>query len=332
METLNRKDFEDLKKKIEPIKKLALHDDADGISSAVLLSYIFNIKRVWSPEDFGEWPITPYMFQEKEEIPPDVCVDMMPQNQAWNGLAIDHHPGHPSEDKRGYQLIWGEVPTAVVIYRVFRDHIPREQRWKAVVGAVGDGQPETVPNDIWRENPFLLEEAITSWKKYDSYKLETSQFPLYLRLSSGLNACCKIPEKWYTAYSVLRNAKSPWDLLSDSTLKTAKDHMKDEEGRILRESHPIQLRNGIRLWTFASETRVERTLAWELWEKDLKTVVAVNTTTRRGSIRGVLAGLVYEHLNQNGVKASGHLGFGGLRLKPDQTADDIYKILCALKL
>lgn len=332
METLSKKDIEELRKKIEPIKKLAFHDDADGVSSAVLMSYIFKINKVWAPEDFGEWPIKPYKVAGKEdfEIPPDACVDMVPADPNWQGLAIDHHPGHPPEGKRAYQLIHGDAPTAVVVYTLFKELIPKEQRWKVVVGAVGDAQPELIPPDIWRDFPVLLEETVTSWERYG--KIETSNFPVYLRLSSGVNAACKLPEKWYVAYSTLRNAKSPWDLLKDPSLKAAKEFIEDERSKVYRETTPIQLRNGIRIWGFQSETKIERTVAWELWDKDKRTIVAVNTTTGRGSIRGTLATLVYEHLSQHGFKASGHAGFGGVRLKPNQTFDELYQCLAALKL
>jgi len=330
VEILSKKDIEDLRQKIEPIKKLAFHDDADGVSSAVLLSYIFKINKVWAPAEFGEWPIKPYQVNGKTEIPPDACVDMVPQNPAWEGFAIDHHPGHPPEGKRSYQLILGAAPTAVVVYTLFREVIPKDQRWKMVVGAVGDGQPELIPPDIWRDYPMLLEETVTSWERYG--KIETSNFPLYLRLSSGINAMCKLPEKWYNAYSVLRNAKSPWDLVNDTTLKSAKDIIDGERSKVYRETNPIQLRNGIRVWGFNSETKIERTVSWEMWDKDKRTIVAVNMTTGRGSIRGTLATLVYEHLSNNGFQASGHPGFGGLRLKPNQTFDDVYKCLAELKL
>jgi len=337
MQILSKKDIEELKKKIEPIKKLAFHDDADGVASAVLMSYVFKINRVWAPENFGEWPIQSYKVPGKEEleISPDVCVDMVPQDPNWPGnLCIDHHPGHLPEGKRAYQLIHGDVPAGVLIYTLFKELIPTEQRWKMVVSAVGDGQPELIPPEIWREFPVLLEETVTSWKQYGQEygKLKTSTFPLYLKLSAGINACCKLPDKWYIAYSTLRNAKSPWDLIKDSSLKSAKDFMREEQNKVYRETSPIQLRSGIRVWGINSETKIERTVSWELWEKDKRTIVVVNMTTGRGSIRGTLATLVYEHLSQNDFRASGHPGFGGIRLKPNQTFEDVYQCLAGLKL
>lgn len=315
-----------LKKELEPIKKLALHDDADGVSSAVLLSFALKIRKVWAPEDFGEWPIVTV---ENEE-PPDACVDMVPANPDWAGFCIDHHPGHPPEDKRKYRLIHGDVPTAVIVYELFKELIPEEQHWKVVVGAVGDGQPELIPPEIWLKFPILLEEAVSTWERYK--KMETSTYPLYLRLSSGINAACKIPDQWYVAYSVLRNAKSPWDLLTDPSLKAAREYVDEERSRILQESSPIQLRNGIRLWPFESETKLERTLAFEMWETEKRTTIAINLKTGRGSIRGTLATLIYQYLQNKGYKASGHPGYGGLKLRKDQKFEDLYKCLAELKI
>jgi len=327
---LSKKEYEQLKKEIEPVEKLAIHDDADGISSGVLFSFAFKVKQVWAPEDFGVWNISPMKKGGQVIYPPDVCLDMVPQNPEWIGLAIDHHPGHKPENERNYRLIWGEEPASILVYKLFKNWIPREQRWKVVVGGVGDGVPELIPAEIWREYPHLLEDSVSIWESYG--RLETRNYPLYLRLSSPINAACKLPGKWYVAYTVLRNAKTPWDILKDPALQAAKRFLDDEHKRILRETSPMQLRNGIRLWAFSSEAKLERTLAWELWEKDKRTCIAFNMQTNRGSIRGTLATLVYEHLQAHKINASGHPGFGGIRLNPDQNIDDLYRVLTQLKI
>lgn len=330
MRTLTRKEFEDMKKKVEPIRKLAMHDDADGISSAVLLSYIFKIEKVWCPKDFGEWSLTPSTNEDGSlELVPDFCVDMVPANPKWSYTCIDHH-NHPPKEQRSYDLIWGEVPTGLMIYDLFKAQLPEEQKWKCVVSAVGDVATEMIPPEIWRNNPSLLEETVSTYERYG--KLETSRFPVYLRLTSGLNALCKMPDKWAIAYQTLRNAKTPIDLINDITLKNARQYLADEKARLYREFSPLQLRNGITFFDFQSKTKLERTLAWELWEKDLKTVIAINNTTKRGSIRGVLATLVYEHLSSKGFKCSGHPGAGGIKLKPDQDSRDVYKALIELRI
>jgi len=327
---LDRKQYQQLKKEVEPIEKLALHDDADGITSGVLLSFVLKIKKVWAPLDFGEWPIKPRKIDGEMFYPPDACVDMVPANPQWPGkLCIDHHPGHPPEGQRAYKLIWGEVPTSLIIYNLFRDYIPKEHRWKVVCGIVGDGQPELIPPEVFKETPQLLENYVTVYEKYG--KIELRKFPIYLKLSAPLNAACKIPDKWYTAYSVLRNATDPIDILEDPALDAARKFVDDEYRRILKESNAIQLNNGIRLWKIQSDYKLERTLAFVAEQRDRITTVVVNVKTGRGSIRGTLAQAVFQHLQSKGFIASGHPGYGGLRLKPDQTFRDLYLALRDLK-
>jgi len=325
MEVLSKKAYLELKKKIEPIGRLALHDDADGISSAVLLTYVFDVNEVWAPEDFGVWEINP-----KKGTVPDACVDMVPANPLWNGkLCIDHHI-HPPEEKRNYKLIWGEVPTGIIIFSLFKNFIPKEHWWKCAVSAVGDGVPEVIPTEVWRACPELLEKTVTTYERY--YKLETTKYPIYLRLAAPINAASKIPNKWYVAYQVLKNAKSPLDLFEDPALQSAKDFVAEEKKRIIKGSNAIELRNSIKIWRFSSELKLERTLAFELEQSDRITTIAVNEKTGRGSIRGVLAQLIYEHLQSNGFVASGHPGFGGLSLGPSQTVEELISCLRNLKI
>jgi len=332
MNPLSKKEYLELKREIEPIQKLAMHDDGDGISSGVLFTSLFKTKEVWCPEDFGVWSIKGLKNSNGEIVyPPDACVDMVPQDPNWEGkICIDHHPDHLPENLRKYKLIFGNVPAAVIIYKVFKPFIPRSQRWKVVVGAVGDGQPEVVPPEIWREYPILLERTVTTYSRYGN--LQTAKFPIFLRLSAPINAACKIPGKWIIAFNVLRNARSPLDILEDPALKSAKEFVEEEHKNIIQSSNAIELRSGIKIWRFSSELKLERTLAYELEQTDKVTTIAVNEKTGRGSIRGVLATLVYEHLKASGFKASGHPGFGGLRLKKDQTVDDLIDCLRKLKV
>jgi hypothetical protein len=331
---LSKKEIEELIHQIEPLENLALHNDADGIASAVLLSYALKIKKVFSPADFGVWELKPWKVQGSSEvvIPPDACVDMIPQNPDWPGkLCIDHHPGHVPEAERKYRLIHGDVPTTVIVYNIFKDLIPREQRWKVAVGAVGDGQPEVVPPEIWTEFPELLETTETVWTQYNNFK-GIGRFPLFLRLSSPINASCRIPDKWFVGYSVLRNAKSPLDIVNDSALISAKDYVDREEGRLLKDNFMVVLRNGVRLVKVESEYTMERSLAFKFEQHDKTTTIVVNEKTNRGSIRGVLSTLLYNYLQTNGFKASGHPGFGGIKLDANQTFDDLYKVLIKLKI
>ncbi len=69
-----------------------------------------------------------------------------------------------------------------------------------------------------------------------------------------------------------------------------------------------------------------------LEQKDKVTTIVVNEKTGRGSIRGTLATLVYEHLESEGFKASGHPGFGGLVLREGQSVRDLFSSLRRLSL
>jgi len=311
---------------IDHIQKLACHNDADGLTSGVFLTFVFKTAGVFCPADFGKWPIV----AQGQEIPPDVCCDMIPFDPNWTGLAFDHHPGHPPEDQRKYKLVWGNVPTSLVVFNTFKDVIPVEQRWKVAVGLVGDGQPELIPNEVWKSTPTLLEYYTRPYEKYG--KLTFSSFPIYLSITSAINAACKIPENWYQAYQVLRKASTPYDIIEDKALLAAKEMVKTEEARVIREANPVNVYGWLKLWTMSSKFQIERTLAFRAEEATHVTTLVINEETKRMSMRGPLAELVCEFLNQNGVQIHGHPGFSGGTLKEDQNAYQVYKILQKLKI
>jgi len=311
---------------ISKIKKLAMHDDADGLASGVLLTLVFKTEGVFCPKEFGRWPIVPM----GGEIPPDVCCDMIPHNPKWKGLAFDHHPGHLEESKRNYKLVWGPVPATLVIYKLFKEVIPPEHKWKVAVGLVGDGQPELIPPEIWRNYPSLLEYHASVWEKYG--KLDFGNFPVYLKLSAPINAACKIPDKWYLAYQVLRNARSPYDILEDKPLLAAKRVVKEETDRIIRETSAINLKQWFRVWRIASKYRIERTLAWRSEQRSHITTLVINEETKRCSMRGAMSELICQFLDRNGFHIHGHPGFSGGTIAPSQTVEEMYKVLQKLKI
>lgn len=184
---------------ITRIDKLALHDDADGISSGVLLTYVFKTAEVMAPDVFGE----------VEDA--DVCTDMKPVDPNWPGLCFDHHPGHPEAKDRKYKLVWGDEPATKVVYDVCKEFIPEEHGWKMIIGTAGDGRADIIPVEMWRKFPFLISNF---QNVYDSRgQIRLYPMPVYMRIVSGINACCKIPGKWYTAYSILRSAEDASELL-----------------------------------------------------------------------------------------------------------------------
>jgi len=314
--------------KIKTIDNLYMHDDADGISAAVLLGHVFKVNKVFCPENFGEWE--PFPDIAKNYIPPDVCCDMIPQHPEWKGICFDHHPNHPPASERKYTLVWDQVPASMIVYNAYKKLIPAKYHWKVAVGLIGDGQGDTIPTHIWRSNPELLHGySMYVAEKYG--KLVISTYPLYIRLSSFINAACKIPDKWYVAYQVLKNAKSPMDLVEDPALGACKRAVKEEYNRILKDSRPIDFPH-FRYWRIDSTMKLERTIGWKSEQKDLKTTLVLNIKTNRMSVRGKLSLFLFEELTKMGYKLAGHPGFGGGKLEKGQSPEQFLKDLRKIKL
>lgn len=303
---------------ITQIGKLAMHDDADGISSGVLLTYVFKTAEVVSPDIFGEVGDA------------NVCVDMRPLDPKWTGLCFDHHPDHPEEKDRSYKLVWGDEPATKIIYDLFKDFLEPHQHWKMAIGTCGDGRPEIVPKDIWQRFPMLLSKVQSVYER--GTRLNLYPMPLYMKVVSGLNSCCKIPGKWYTAYSVLRTAEDPLDIIHDDAVNLAGRLVSEERKRVVRDFPIIDLSDYIRVWPIESEYKIERGLAWRANEVDQKTSIVINKKTRALSIRGVLAGTIYEELSKMGYEVGGHPGFGGGLLKEEQDYKTLMKDLKKIKI
>lgn len=303
----------DLSKGIPTINKLCIHGDADGLASGVLIGYVSKVNNVWSPEEFGD---------AKDS---DVVLDQVPVDPTQPYIVFDHH-SHPPKEKRKYQLVWDQVPATLIVYECFKAQIPDDMKWKVAVGLVGDGQPELIPLEVWKLCPELLTGYATASERYG--KLSIYSIPLYLKLSSGINACCKLSEdKWYNAYQVLKNVKTPLQLIEDPVLETALDFIRKEHDRVIREYHPIEFPY-FRYWKISSDYRMERHLAPKVMEGfDRKTTIIFNEKTKRMSIRGTLTPLLVEFLKANNIQANGHPGFAGGNLTASQNPDDLYKVL-----
>lgn len=300
------------------INKLALHDDSDGLSSGVLLTYVFKTAEVMSPEIFGEVEDS------------DVCTDMKPLDPKWSGLCFDHHPGHLEEKDRNYRLVWGDQPATKIVYDLFKDFIPEQNHWKMAIGTAGDGKADIIPIEIWRRFPMLLSRIQSIYER--GLKLTFYPLPLYLRIISGLNACCKIPGKWYTAYTILRLAEDPFDILYDDAINLARRMVAEERKRCIKEYKAVDLNDLIRAWPIESEYKIERGLAWRAEQVDQKTTVVINQKRQSISIRGVLATLIYEELSKIGYEVGGHPGFGGGVLKENQDLKTLLRDLKKIKI
>jgi len=301
-----------LLKSMEPFT-LAFHGDADGIYSASLLMSVFKVKKAVCPP-FGEYDT-------------DVAVDLGAPRLIpdWNGVAIDHHPDHP--DNRSYKLFthskYPHAPCGLIIYEHLREYIPKEHLWKVVGSLTGDGQPEYTPDEIWDLYPILLEER-GILTKAGGYRLHTSAFPLFYYLSSGVNAIARLgfPER---ALEIVNSAKHPLDILDHIEVKDSIERFKAEEAAILKDKPVAEtIKNRyiiVRIAPSNSSLNISGYLASKLSsENPGKTVIVINDTTGKISMRGVLAKYVANKLSASGLKAGGHPGYCGCEVAPDQVS------------
>jgi hypothetical protein len=163
-------------------------------------------------------------------------------------------------------------------------------------------------------------------------KLYAYPVPLYLKVVSGLNSLCKIPGKWYSAYTILRVAEDPFDIIYDDAVKTARKLVSEERKRCIKEYPSIDLNENLRVWPIESEFKIERGLAWRAEQIDQKTTVVVNEKRGTISIRGTLAQLIYEKLREKGYEVGGHPGFGGGILKETQDTKTLLRDLKSIKI
>jgi len=247
--------------------------------------------------------------------------------QLSNGVithnCIDHHPGHGGITERKYKLIFDEVPASLLCWREFKDKIPKEEWWKAAIGVNGDVQPETLPYEIWKLCPQLLDNPAFKisnfWSKQEKqYVMSTFHLPLYKRVSSALNTWARVGE-YGKALDLLKESKSPLDLVQNTEmLKQKKENIKlynkalgtamvHDFGYlklVLFESYNIRLSG----WIASAMVK----------ERDPGTVLAINTIDGRLSLRGELATFYKGDLEKlNCIDFSGHGVAMGGKLKGD---------------
>jgi len=294
----------DLLKQLEPFS-LSFHHDADGVYSASIIMSIFKVTEVQCPP-FNEYTT-------------DVAVDLgYPFDQNYSGIVVDHHPDHPKDRK--YKLFWDHVPTGVILYNELKDHLKKEDIWKVVGSATGDGQPEVVPDEIWESYPILLEERGVLGR--GQYKVYTSAFPLFYFLSSGVNALCRLGFP-LQALDIVNNAKSPLEVLDHQEVRDAVDQIRSEEDSIYRSKPLVEtIKNRyiiIRFRTSSPAIRMSGFLASKISSNNPgKTIIAINEENGQVSLRGVLAKYVANKLSEKGFKAGGHPGYCGANVSPEE--------------
>jgi len=294
----------------KPVKNIASHGDADGVSAAYISALKFRKDKplVYFPVEFSD-P------SDNKGNHADLVLDKVPIPE-YIGCVIDHHPDHlPTSN---YSLWHGTVPASLLALELFKDDIPPERWWKACPGIVGDGQPEKIPPYVWEQNPELLESVGTVVK----YRGNTNVYknPVWFLLSSPLNSACRVGKR-NLAFSQLALAKTPFDLIFDEKLMDCKEQFNREVDRVRGENRSIDL-GKIGVWIVDSAFSVNGTLAWELNNNDRKTALVINQHNGRGSIRGVLVDLLKEKMPMKwGI--GGHSGFAGFTFPKIESESDV---------
>jgi len=310
---------------------VATHYDADGCYSAALLSTVFEIDRVFFPWIFGDYNEIKETVGDEEKIyVPDVVLDLGSpmSNTPKEMVIIDHHK--ISEVSPTDFYIHDFIPTTGIIYNLFKEHIPNEEKWKVVGGLVGDGQAEKVPIEIWDMFPILLETRGNIYRgQYGKFK--EYPYPLYKHLSSPINASCRMgnPEM---AYKIICRATNPIDILENIALKNDVESIDQEIRNIFREGI---VENNVTHYcsvvSIRSDKRVGSRICSTLGSMNYsKTWVVINDGTKKFSIRGDLADYIGTKLEDYGFACGGHSGFWGGYLKKDQESKDIIKMLRAV--
>ena len=300
-----------------PDPALAYHHDSDGIASGVLLTHAIGIEYVFSPEVFGH-----------VDSAYNITVDMVPVDPSYSGYVIDHHPGerHFSRD-RLYKLIYMDKCATNIVLDVFWNEIPKEMRWKAAVGAVGDYDSENLPLKFWKACPELLATARSMSaprRSLSDDRVYPTRYPIYRLLSSPVNSLAKIgkPE---VAFERLLSCKTPMDVLRDNVFKLAGKELDVEVAKAYRTSRDNAIDFGsIVYWEIESGCAIEGELAAKTMDTSHQTCIVYNSQRRKGSIRGDLCKYIQALLPE--INIGGHAIAMGFNV-PEEDDIDIATLL-----
>lgn len=295
--------------------RVGTHTDLDGLVS------LFNFSCKWDIEDYYFAPYFGSTTSTDKTIVADVMLDMVPDNKNYEGLVIDHHPNHPLKHK--YTLVLDNVPASLMVYYATRDALLDEDKWKTVIGVVGDGRPELIPIEIWDEYPELYKEEIATIRDYRSGTYVNS-YPLWTQLTSRVAAALRI-KKYTIAFDVLMKAQTPYDIFYNKELDEMREAVNTEVKRVKDEYRPIRIGHIIYL-EYESEYVIESILASTIESKQKCPIIVLNKNTQSASIRGAQATWLVSKLREKGFIAGGHPGYAGLQLK-DKTISDLKKAL-----
>jgi len=300
------------------------HHDADGLIAAYLTSFHVKSPKIIVTEKFGDtdnWEKDSYM------------TDMRPIDPSIEGTVIDHHPGHPSLTERKYSLIWDNKPASILAWQKYKDEIPKNEWWKTMIGAVGDGQPEKIPFEVWNECPELMQQHKT-YIKHSYGEWKTSYRFAYQLLSSGINAFARYGEH-DTALRLIKKAKTPRDIIENAEINRQKSKLSNTSTgdfvKVISDASIFPMKNLTLCIYNSPNIRLSGYIASVLASnKDTPCVLAVNEDNGSLSVRGDTANYIRGLLNQlDYVNIDGHDGFCGGRIEkhPDVLYKDLMEIL-----
>lgn len=299
--------------------KIATHNDCDGITAAVMLVEGLQLESneytIIFPDEFGG------VTNE------DYCLDMVPNNPNWSGRCFDHHPDHLPKSERNYKLTWGSVPVGVVVYRKFKKTIPKKHWWKAVCSSVGDMEPMSMPLEVLRRFPILLE----NHPKYNTPRFSLQNYKL---LSSPINAAARFGYR-KMAFDELLKANSPMDIIDNKHLGEFKIIQKQLKAEIYRKwgttaakhDRPRIISNLFKVAVIETEHPVQGLMASSINGSDGITTVVFNRTTGALSIRGDFTEFIKKVFVENGITCGGHSVASGGHIEKPMTIEKAIKFI-----
>jgi hypothetical protein len=295
--------------------KIITHHDADGLISAYLTSFAVKSPKILVAEKFGD-TLEHLSDGTTQKLGKDsYMTDMRPDDPTYEGTVIDHHPGHPGLADRKYSLVWDQKPASILAWQKFKDKIPKSEWWKTMIGATGDGQPEKVPYEIWKECPQLMQKHKTFLShSYGEWKV--SYRPAYELLSSGVNAFARYGE-YDTALRLIKKAKEPRDVINNPEFSIQKNKLSNTKtgdfAKVMQDAEIYPLKYMTLCIYNSPNIRLSGYIASVLSsQKDNMCVLAINKDNGSLSLRGQNANFIRGELNQlDYIDVDGHDGFCG---------------------
>jgi len=286
--------------------KVSLHHDADAISSLTLFTRVKEVVDWEFPDLFG------YISKGF-----NVVLDQRPKEYHDDiELVIDHHLGHTTQNA-GCFVFPSSYPTSRVLVEALWTQLQDTERWKAAIGIAGDGHASAIPPEILKQYPILMKRTGEYHRRFG--RSWVSDYPILQTIAVGINSLCRMGKE-EEAFYILESVDSPSQLLLDETLRKASEKMRDEEKKILKKLR--FLRGDIASYASFSTKfpRILGRVASSLSNTIKGTIVLLETSSRKVSIRGINAKYLEDELKKTEVfeEIGGHPGFVAAVLKENK--------------